>query len=452
MLRPADQDTGTAEIPREPGSKLYQLEVGDSQQTRIVTVANGCSLVFGTDPANDVVLRDNTVSGKHCRVTCKDGRLKVEDLRSKNGLFVGGARVNTAELQLGGLFVVGRVTVRIADRHEERCEGPDVATIPGLVGRSTAMRRLAQDVARLAQLKLPVLVHGATGTGKELVARAMHTLGPRADKPFVAINAGAIPKELAAAELFGHERGAYTGAHAKRNGAFLEANRGTLFLDEVGELPYDVQVKLLRVLEQHEVRPLGSDATIPVDVRIVAATWAPLSRLVGEGKFREDLYHRIAVTTVRVPSLDERRSDIAELARHFLAQRASDVGAKELTPAAIATLVSQRWPGTVRQLRNAVLRAAVMSSTDAITSNDVSRALQTEPSAMGRLPHASAVALFAACEGNIARSARTCGVARSTFRAWLKANAEDEASDQAPEAEAASGNGDRQNVPPKESP
>ena len=180
-----------------------------------------------------------------------------------------------------------------------------------------------------------------------------------------------------------------------------------------------MQVKLLRVLEQHEVRPLGSGATIPVDVRIVAATWAPLERMVQEGRFREDLYHRLAVATVCVPPLRERRADIPRLIDHFLRERRADVGHKTLSPSALACLVGEAWSGNVRQLRNVVTRAAVVAEGEVIGGSDVARALRDQPTTRTRMSGRAARALVAACDGKIALAARRCGVPRSTFRGWL---------------------------------
>src|SRR5271156_6762956 len=215
------------------------------------------------------------------------------------------------------------------------------------------MRRLADQVRRLAQHALPVLIAGESGTGKELVARALHNEGPRRDRPFVAINVTALPRDLVESELFGHERGAFTGAHARRLGAFAEAGGGTLFLDEVGDLPVDAQPKLLRALDGYEVRRVGAaGGGERADVRVVAATHAPLEQRVTAGQFRRDLFHRLECFVIPLPPLRDRRGDVAAIARELLRQVASQVGPRTLTPAAIARLAAHDWPGNVRELRN----------------------------------------------------------------------------------------------------
>jgi DNA-binding NtrC family response regulator len=419
--RTSEPVTGTAEIPREPESHLFWLEVGEPQRAWSVAVAAGCRVIIGSSAASDVRLADRTVSGRHAMVRCDGGRLWVHDLGSRNGVFVGGARVNRAQLTAGACFVVGHVTIGVRSRAADSPSAGEAVGLPGVVGGSPAMRRLAEQVRRLASTSVPVLVRGATGTGKDLVARALHELGPRRQRPFVAINAGALPRELASAELFGHARGAFTGAAGRRAGAFQAADSGTLFLDEVGEVSPDVQVKLLRALEERQIRPLGSDASVALDVRVVTATCAPLEQLVGEGRFREDLYHRLAVGTVLVPPLAERRSDISALADHFLAQVQGDVGPKRLSSAALGCLAAQRWPGNVRELRNVVVRAALASTCELVGSRDIEAALHDQPIAKQRMSPTAAAALVEACGGRVARAARTCGVPRSTFRGWLRA-------------------------------
>src|SRR5271156_1772550 len=221
------------------------------------------------------------------------------------------------------------------------------------------MRRLADQVRRLAQHALPVLIAGESGTGKELIARALHAEGPRRAKPFVAINVTALPRELVESELFGHERGAFTGAHVRRQGAFAEAQGGSLFLDEIGDLPLEAQPKILRALDGYEVRRVGGAGSgRRPDVRVVAATHARLEQRVNRGEFRRDLYHRLECFVVHVPPLRERRGDIGVIARELLRQLASDVGTRQLTASAIARLAVHNWPGNVRELRNVLCRAA----------------------------------------------------------------------------------------------
>jgi two-component system, NtrC family, nitrogen regulation response regulator GlnG len=229
-----------------------------------------------------------------------------------------------------------------------------------MVGRSPALRRVLVQAVRLAATRLPVLVTGESGTGKELLARALHDASPVASGPFVAVNCGALTRELAESELFGHERGAFTGASARKTGWFEEASGGTLVLDEVGELPMDLQPKLLRVLETGRLRRVGGQGEIAVDVRVVALTLRDLRRDAGRGLFRLDLYHRLAGCELRLPPLRERRSDIALLALHFLEQAAAELGPRTVTPEAMERLSCLDWPGNARELRNTLRRAAAL--------------------------------------------------------------------------------------------
>jgi two-component system nitrogen regulation response regulator GlnG len=239
--------------------------------------------------------------------------------------------------------------------------------LQAIIGQAPALRHVLGQAARVARTRLPVLVTGESGTGKELLARALHDLGPVASGPFVAVNCGALSRELAESELFGHERGAFTGAGARKMGWFEEASGGTLVLDEIGELPLDLQPKLLRVLETGRLRRVGGQGEVAVNVRVVALTLRDLRRDASRGLFRIDLYHRLAGCELRLPALRERPSDIALLAEHFLAELAPEFGPRTIDTEAMARLLAHDWPGNVRELRNALRRAAALSD-DAIDS------------------------------------------------------------------------------------
>jgi two-component system nitrogen regulation response regulator GlnG len=237
-----------------------------------------------------------------------------------------------------------------------------------LIGRSPPMQDVYRTIARVVSNDLTVLVLGESGTGKELVAKAVHDFGPRKGAPFVAVNMAAIPRELIESELFGHERGAFTGAQARTAGRFEQAQGGTLFLDEIGDMPMEAQTRLLRVLQSGEFSPVGGARAIKADVRIIAATHQDLPRLIGEGQFREDLYYRLNVVPVRLPPLRERGSDIGELARHFLDRAAADgLPRKLLEPAAVARLERHSWPGNIRELENLMRRLAALTRDAVIT-------------------------------------------------------------------------------------
>ncbi|HEY0505636.1 MAG TPA: sigma 54-interacting transcriptional regulator, partial [Lysobacter sp.] len=252
---------------------------------------------------------------------------------------------------------------------------------PELIGSTPAMRTLFRAIGRLAQAPLSVLVTGETGTGKELVARALHRESPRAQAPFVALNTAAIPAELLESELFGHEAGAFTGAQRRHVGRFEQAHGGTLFLDEIGDMPLPLQTRLLRVLAEGEFFRVGGRELIRVDVRVIAATHQDLEALVDAGRFRADLLHRLDVVRLRLPALRERREDVPRLAERFLRAAATrfDAPAKRLAPAAIERLVAYDWPGNVRQLENLCWRLAALAPGDTITREDLDEALAATP-------------------------------------------------------------------------
>ena len=246
-------------------------------------------------------------------------------------------------------------------------------TIPSLIGRAPAMQEVFRSIGRLARSSMTVLITGESGTGKELVARALHQHSPRADKPFVALNTSAIAAELLESELFGHERGAFTGAESRRIGRFEQADGGTLFLDEIGDMSPALQTRLLRVLAESEFYRVGGQASITVDVRVIAATNQDLARAVKEGRFREDLYHRLNVMRIDTPPLRHRRQDIPLLLKHYLADAAQELGtqAKTLHADALDTLTGYDWPGNVRQLVNATRRLTVTAPGSVITAVDI---------------------------------------------------------------------------------
>ncbi len=250
-----------------------------------------------------------------------------------------------------------------------------------LIGHSPAMQEVYRIVARLVGTDMTILIHGESGTGKELVARVLHDFGRRRRKPFVAVNMAAIPRELIESELFGHEKGAFTGAIGRGIGKFEAASGGTLFLDEIGDMPLDAQTRLLRVLQSGEFSPIGAREAIKADVRIVAATHRDLERMIALGQFREDLYYRLNVVPLRLPPLRERRADVGDLARHFLMKARRDgLPARQLTPAAIAALQGHDWPGNVRELENLMRRLSVLHDDAGIDAPAVIAALAPTPS------------------------------------------------------------------------
>jgi two-component system response regulator AtoC len=261
------------------------------------------------------------------------------------------------------------------ERRHDRGAGPSaVRPIADIVVASPELQAIAKTVRRVAAYPSTVLITGETGTGKERIAQAIHAESPRASRPFVAVNSAAIPDNLLESELFGHAKGAFTDAHADRVGLFELAHGGTLFLDEIAELPIHLQVKLLRVLVEGEIRPVGATRNVPVDIRFVSATSRDLTKLIAEGRFREDLFHRLNVVPIHVPPLRERPSDIRPLAHHFAERLARRLGVRAiaLTEPALAALEAYEWPGNVRELENAIERAFVLSDgTGTLTEADL---------------------------------------------------------------------------------
>ncbi len=266
--------------------------------------------------------------------------------------------------------VVHRIDICLSDRREKR-KAADLSQSPwrrSVVGQSRAMDQVAELIALVAARRCTVLITGETGTGKEVAARAIHLASPRSDGPFVAVNCSALPENLLEAELFGHVKGAFTGAQQLRIGRFEQANQGTLFLDEIGDMPLELQTKLLRVLQEREFERLGSSETIRVDVRIIAATNIDLRQLVAQGRFRQDLFYRLNVVPIQMPALRARTGDIPALTEHFVVKvcRDESLPLKSVSREAMQSLVNRNWPGNVRQLENAVEMAIVMSGNRAM--------------------------------------------------------------------------------------
>jgi len=299
----------------------------------------------------------------------------------------------------------------------------------GLVCQSPAMRRVVETAAIVAPSNAPVLVTGESGTGKEVVARLIHQWSPRADGPLVAANCAGLPESLIESELFGHTKGAFTGAAGDRQGFFRTAHRGTLFLDEIGELPLHLQPKLLRALESAEITPVGSDAPVKIDTRLVAATNRNLAQAVADGRFRDDLYYRINVVELAVPPLRERHDDLLPLARQFALEFAG--APVRLSPQAIQCLLSYTWPGNVRELRNAVQRACLLCRGDVILPEHLPPKIASKASGTGpadtdagrlsQVERATILATLEECHGNRTHAAQKLGISRRALIYKLRA-------------------------------
>ena len=349
----------------------------------------------GTRENNRLLLSDKSVSGYHLEIARTPssqpqrgatagfgGGWRLRDLGSTNGTFVGGLRVYDIQVRSGTLISIGRSKLRLEALDDEpvRAALHPAGRFGDMVGHSVPMRRLFSRITQVAASTATVLITGETGTGKEAVAEALVQAGPRASAPFVVIDCSALPGNLIESELFGHVKGSFTGAHSDYRGAFERADGGTVFLDEIGELPLDLQPKLLRVLERREVRRVGSERTRPIDVRVVAATNRALASEVNEGRFRQDLYFRLSVVNLHIPPLRERREDIPLLIEHFYNQllarhpgkgrvpSLSEISERLLGGSSTGSGGDYAWPGNVRELRNTVERAFHVPDEDPVVA------------------------------------------------------------------------------------
>jgi DNA-binding NtrC family response regulator len=346
----------------QPGlSLVVETEGGRPSQRTLTHEGDVCRI--GTHPSNDLALEDPSVSRFHCRIVPDPLGWRIEDSGSLNGTFVAGLRIHGAVLPSETVLTVGHSVIRIRSHQTStKTLVPMMPQFGALTGTGKAMRKLFALLEKVAASDINCFIHGESGTGKELVATEIVQRGERANKPFVVVDCGAISPTLVESELFGHVRGAFTGADRDRVGAFEAADGGTVFLDEVGELPLAVQPKLLRALEQREIRRVGETRSRKVNVRVISATNRDLEREVNKGSFREDLYFRIAVITVRVPPLRERLEDLPHLIRAFLAQMGNEEDEVLFGPEVIAELSKHEWPGNVRELRNYVERSVVLKT------------------------------------------------------------------------------------------
>ena len=348
---------------------------------------------FGTAPDNTVVLSDPRASRLHAEVQTQAQGFLVRDLGSTNGTYLDGHRIKEAYLKPGGRLRFGTTTIEFQPRSDNLVIPPSALDRFGsLRGQSVPMRQLFGALRRVAQSDVTVLLLGETGTGKELAARSIHDGSRRAAKSMVVLDCSAVDRELVSSEIFGHEAGAFTGARADRAGAFEQAQGSTLFLDEIGELPLDLQAKLLRALETGEVRRLGSNKAVRVDCRVIAATHRDLEAQVAAGQFREDLYYRLAKLVLRIPALRERPEDVPFLADAFLSELCTAERTLAFSPAARAALESARFPGNVRQLRNAVERAFTMAPGPLIGPDDLGLIAGSSMTGLSRPRPAAALA------------------------------------------------------------
>jgi len=370
--------------PTEPSTQLRPRRLGSVPRKLRIAVVDGPdagtvfeggetghhSLSVGVSRDNDLVLSDPMVSRYHLELSPGDGGIVVKDLGSLNGTFAGDFCVTLAVVPAGTTLRIGESAFTVDDGDVTVEETEPVPRVPGLVAESPAMQSIVRALHRLATSDVSVLVQGDTGTGKEVIAEALHRLGNRREGPFEVVDCGSMPATLIAAELFGHERGAFTGADRQRAGAFERAHGGTLFLDEIGELPVELQPALLGALERRKFRRVGGQKEIEVDIRVVSATHRDLRETVNDGSFRADLYYRLAVVRLFIPPLRERPEDIVPLAHHIVSELTGDPEARPFGYGMIEALRAHRWSGNVRELRN-VLESALTIGNVRLEGEDV---------------------------------------------------------------------------------
>ncbi len=355
LTQPLEQD---APAPRRPLGVIVRVLHAQAEPATVSLEAGTC--VIGSAKGCDLIISDKAVSRRHVELGAVAEGVTVEDLGSRNGTFYSGQRVEKMLLGFGGRLQIGSATIAIeADTSAlDEAGAAESSRYGSIVGESAPMRLLFGMLERLEGSKATILIEGESGVGKELVARALHAGSLVANGPLVAVNCGAFPRELVASELFGHSKGAFSGASDVRRGAFESAHGGTLFLDEVAELPVGLQPMLLRALELGEVRALGDDQVKHFDVRVIAATNRVLEAEVRRGSFRQDLFYRLAVVRLAVPPLRERRADIKPLARHF----AEQAGLSPLGDEMLASLAERNWPGNARELKNAIVSLGALGA------------------------------------------------------------------------------------------
>jgi DNA-binding NtrC family response regulator len=352
----SDVATLTRAAPEHASKNLaFRLRVTEPvEASRTVVLDESRRLLIGQSPVCEVRLADREASRRHAAISVEGSRARIVDLGSTNGTWLDGVPVRDAFLEPGHVVRVGATELRLEPLDEAPVELPAATSFGRTMGGSPAMRSLYAMCARIAASAVPVILEGETGTGKEVLAESLHEQGPRAARPFVVFDCTAVPPNLVESELFGHERGAFTGAVSARKGVFELAHTGTLLIDEIGDLDLSLQPKLLRAIERAEFRRVGGSQLVKVDVRLLAATRRDLDHEIQAGRFRDDLFHRLAVARLELPPLRARTSDIAMLARHFWRELGGD--AARFPREACARWAEYAWPGNVRELRNAVAR------------------------------------------------------------------------------------------------
>ncbi len=412
------------------------LTISKGQASKATIDVGPEPVVVGRNDACDLVVEDGKVSAVHVEFVATAEGVRVRDLNSRNGTFVGDARVVEVFLPKIAFVTIGDTIIEVQPKGPEAVALSELQNFGPLVGASPGMLVVFERLQKVAKSELTVLVTGDTGTGKELVAQAIHEASARASRPFVVVDCGAIPATLAESALFGHERGAFTGAVDRRASPFVEADGGTIFLDELGELPLEVQPKLLRALAEQRIKAVGSNAYRPVNVRVIAATRRDLVREVNAGTFRSDLYFRVAQVRVDLPKLRDRLGDVPLIVRKMFAELGDPNAFDRVAPDSFERLVRHDWPGNVRELRNVVAVALAFSTDGPIDlaghltplSSSVTESAPTrgrtfqdaKRDILARFEREYFMALHAECNGNISEIARRAAMERAHVRGYLR--------------------------------
>jgi len=397
----------------------------------------GGKLTIGSAPDNDLVLADAGISRHHAVLEQSGDKVAVRDMGSTNGTYLGDVRIKEAFLSPDSVLKLAKTNLRFHLKPRKVLIPPSKSNRFGaLVGSSLRMRQVFGLLEWIAPTEVTVLITGSTGSGKELVARSIHEASPRAKKPFSVLDCSALDRELISSELFGHEPGAFTGAVGRRIGVLEQAQGGTVFIDEVGELPLDLQPKLLRALEAREIRRLGGSQTISLDVRVISATHRDLPAMVKAGTFREDLFYRFSQVKVQLPALKDRREDVALLAKHFLEKLGDRTQAKSIAPEVQTLLMGQTYNGNVRELRNLVERTALVCRSDVLGLCDFmlfedqdgepseptpDTSGEHNPKSLAAIEREAILAALKANNNNKSKTSRELGIALNTLKAKLRA-------------------------------
>ena len=412
--------------------RRFRVTAVDGAERQANATSDSSELTIGTADGNQLLLTDPTVSRHHCAIRVTPRGFQLRDLGSTNGTWLAGHLIEVAYLKPGSTFRVGSMSIRfelLDDEVREPLSEED--RFGDALGQSAVMRRIFAALAKIAATDSTVLLEGETGTGKGLLADLLHRQSPRASHPMIVVDCASIPPTLIESELFGHDKGAFTGATAARTGAFEAANGGTIFLDEIGELPLDLQAKMLRALEERVIKRIGSTRPVRLDVRIIAATNRDLREAVNRGRFRADLFYRLDVARLRLPPLRDRREDIPRLVTHYARVFTGDAAALP-PPSLVAAFAEHSWPGNVRELRSAVERAVLFADPALVVDEPATAAeavdvlddrlsfRESKERVVSRWERWYVQALVERHGGNLTRAARAARMDRAHLRELLR--------------------------------